>query len=372
MTDEETDLNGESASSTKQFADRLLGLAEVADLLGASRPTVANWRQRRRGFPSPVADLKSGPIWRHIDIVDWASTNGIKIAEEASVAEGSSGPLATTVALMNMKGGVGKSTLTANLGWWCAYRKNHRVLLIDLDPQFNLSQYVMGNARYEEHLNANKGTTLDVFEQNTPRAVSKRLKEADSKPRDVIAHVRSWSDGSAIDIVPSRLELSWTLKSPGAGKELLLSNFLDEVRPSYDTILIDCSPMETMFTTAAYLATDAVLVPVKPEFLSTIGLPLLVRSIADFEHSYKRSVAVMGVVFNATTEKLEHDRSRSFVRKVSHDNSWYVFSREVSYSDSYAKGSRYGKPIFLTEHARSWKIEDFEAVAQEFFGRLAS
>ena len=56
--------------------------------------------------------------------------------------------MATTVSLINMKGGVGKTTLTFNLAWHCAWKKNLRVLAVDLDPQANLSQYFLGAIKY--------------------------------------------------------------------------------------------------------------------------------------------------------------------------------------------------------------------------------
>jgi chromosome partitioning protein len=245
-----------------------------------------------------------------------------------------------------------------------------RVLLVDLDPQFNLSQIALGTGGYEQHVEAEKATVLDIFERATPASISKKAKKNGRlKPEDVIAPVKSWSDGSAIDVIPSTLELAWTLKNP-SGKEQLLTHFLDDVRSSYDLILIDCAPTESMLTTAAYMASDSVLIPVKPEFLSTIGLPLVVNSLNDFGERYQQSIDVLGIVFNASSEKLEHERSRSFVRKVAKDRRWYVFRNELSHSDSYPKGSRYGTPIFLTDYARRYKIANFNAVAEEFFKRL--
>jgi chromosome partitioning protein len=350
--------------------DQLLGLSEAADLLRTSRQALGNWRQRREGFPRPIAELKSGPVWRRADLVEWANANGVVVAELDGADDTTTfNGAGTTIALMNMKGGVGKSTLTANLGWFCAQKQDQRVLLVDLDPQFNLSQYVMGTDGYEKHLEADKGSVLDIFEQATPPSVSGKAKKREVRPENIIAPIKSWADGSRMDLVPSSLELSWTLKNP-SGKEQLLTLFLDEVRSSYDLILIDCAPTESMLTTAAYLASDSVLVPVKPEFLSTIGLPLVVKSLDDFARLYKQSVDVLGIVFNASADKLEHGRSRSFVRKVAKEHGWYVFRHEMSYSDSYPKGSRSGTPIFQTDYARYWKIEDFYAVAEEFVGRL--
>lgn len=347
-------------------AEGFLGVSEVAEALGVSRQTVVNWRGRRADFPDPLAELKSGPIWSREAILDWAGINGIEPAEVAGPAR----PPARrgmTIALMNMKGGVGKSTLAANLGWYGAYRKDLRVLLVDLDPQFNLSQYVLGTADYEKHLQSKKKTVLNVFEQAAlpdPEGPAPEI-----HPEEVIANVKSWSDGSRLDLMPSSLQLSFTLKNP-SNKERLLKYFLEEVKSSYDLILIDCAPTESLLTTAAYFASDSVLIPVKPEFLSTIGLPLVVKSLEEFSRLHKERVEVMGIVFNASAPKMEDARSRSFVKKVAKEEGWTVFQNAISYSDSYPRGSRFGTPIFLTDHARWWKIADFEAVAEEFFERV--
>jgi chromosome partitioning protein len=338
--------------------EELLGLSEVAELLGASRQTVSNWRQRRQGFPQPAAELKSGPIWTRSAIVAWATANGMTVVAQPQYEQSEKGQRAgTTVALMNMKGGVGKSTLTANLGWYCAANKDCRVLLVDLDPQFNLSQYVLGTKAYAEHFESGGRTIIDVLENR------------DATPENVIAEVESWDDGSGVDLLPSSLGLSTTLKNP-TGKETRLANFLEEIRSSYDLILIDCAPTESILTTAAYMAADSILIPVKPEFLSTIGLPLVVSSLAEFISDHRKPVDVLGIVFNATTDKIEHDRSRAFVRSVAQKEGWHVFRHEVSYSDSYMKGSRIGRPIFWTDYARGTKVADFAAVAEEFYERL--
>lgn len=61
--------------------------------------------------------------------------------------------MAVVVSMINMKGGVGKTTLTFNMAWYSAWRRNLRVLAIDLDPQANLSQYFMGAEKYLDFLN---------------------------------------------------------------------------------------------------------------------------------------------------------------------------------------------------------------------------
>jgi chromosome partitioning protein len=108
----------------------------------------------------------------------------------------------------------------------------------DLDPQAL------------DYLNADKGTVVDIFEQFS---ASKPKKGAPTllDPTKIVHHMRKWNDGSLLDLIPSRLELAWTLKNP-TEKAHLLPQFLAKISANYDLILIDCAPTESILTTAAY------------------------------------------------------------------------------------------------------------------------
>lgn len=271
--------------------------------------------------------------------------------------------MAIKVSLINMKGGVGKSTLTVNLAWHYAVYKpwDKKVLVVDLDPQFNASQYLLGVSDYEAILNANKPTVWDIFEQGT-RTPSGKASIAD--PRSAIYKYKNFSDGSCIHLIPSRLELALSLKNPGH-KERHLSRLIKEIEDDYDLILIDCAPTESVLTTAAYLSSDWLLVPVKPEYLSTIGLPLLVNSMQDFKEEYENTgLQLAGVVFNAASDYLpEEALAKDTVRKIAKKNKWHVFENEVDYSRSYPKGAREGQPIFRTSYSRWNKVVNFQRFA---------
>ena len=348
----------------------LVGVAEIAELFGVSRQAASNWRERHADFPTPAASLKSGPVWELPDILAWANDRElqVKAAKADALRSGdSTDSTCVVVALVNMKGGVGKSTLTANIGWYCAYHANLRVLMVDLDPQFNLSQYVLGNDRYEEHLKQGLPTIVDILEQHTPLSARQQTV---GKAAITIAH--EWGDGSVIHVIPSRLELAWTLKNPSQ-KEHLVRDYIQDVKDDYDLVLIDCPPTESILTVAAYLSSDFLVVPVRPEYLSTIGLPLLVRSLRDYKNAYKNEPhpKLAGIVFNdSDSTKAEHDRSRKTVRKVAKKQGWAIFDGQLSHSDSYPTGARAGKPIFLTGYARSWKKEELRIVAREFMERV--
>lgn len=278
--------------------------------------------------------------------------------------------MANKVALINMKGGVGKSTLTANLAWEMALSPWHkRVLVIDLDPQFNCSQYLIGASRMERIISNGQATIWDVFEQLT--SVPGRPRRP-VPPADAIIDVfASNQNTGSIALMPSRLELSQTLRNPN-GKEQLLNGAVGQLEDDYDLILIDCAPTESVLTTAAYIAADYILVPVRPEFLSTIGLPLLEESINEFEHRYPgQSPEVLGLVFNAISDYVpEESTSKHEVRGVARQSGWPVFDAEVNFSRSYPKSAREGMPIFGTSYVRRKTTANFHRFAREFAQRI--
>lgn len=345
----------------------LVGLAEIAELLGVTKQVIANWRSRKPDFPQPVVTLKSGPVWEFESIESWAAKEGLVVAGAASEEtspEDRKSRSAMVVAMMNMKGGVGKSTLTANLGWYAAVRKDLRVLLVDLDPQFNLSQYILGVDGYEKLLAAKHPTIEALFRKPSADHSTPEFAE-------LIHEVRNWDDGSCLHLVPAELELAWSMRL-ALERAHLLRDGIDDVKSRYDLVLIDCAPTESILSWSAYFAADFIFVPVKPEFLSTIGLPLLLRSVNEFalSHRTEKEPIIGGIIFNDTGEKIEHDRSRDFVRQVASDHDLYVFENEVSHSESYPAGARIGKPIFWTGNARTWKKAEFSRVAREFLERI--
>jgi chromosome partitioning protein len=277
--------------------------------------------------------------------------------------------MAITVSLINMKGGVGKSTLTVNLAWFVADVLAKKVLVIDLDPQFNASQYLLGSQTYERHIRQQLPTVWNILEQNTRTPASPV-----PAPLAVGAAIMTRAvlpNGGRVDLIPSQLELAFSLLTPQY-KETLLADTLHPLAEKYDLILIDCAPTESILTRAAYYASDYLLVPVKPEYLSTIGLPLLVNSMTTFRHLYPtRTLQLAGVVFNGTTDYApEEARSKQEVRLVAQQHGWYVFKNEVPYSRSFPKGAREGMPLNRTSYSRRAAVRAFDRFVREFAQRV--
>jgi chromosome partitioning protein len=279
--------------------------------------------------------------------------------------------MAKKVSLINMKGGVGKSTVAVNLAWHFATWRggNRRVLLVDLDPQFNASQYLIGPTEYKKILDNNIPTIWNVFEQFTP--LPGMPTPSPLEPTKVIYNAKKPYGGGCIDLIPSRLELAFSLRNPEQ-KQQLLAKLVSKIEKNYELIILDCPPTESLFTWAAYLSSDYILVPVKPEYLSSIGLPLLVNSMEEFRKRYEdHNLELAGIVFNFPSGYVpEEATSKAEVKKIARDRGWYVFENEVSYSRSYPKGAREGQPIFGTSYARGAQAARFSAFGKEFAQRI--
>lgn len=259
--------------------------------------------------------------------------------------------MATTVSFINMKGGVGKTTLAMQIAL-AAAEENKRVLAVDLDPQSNLSQALLGLRNYKEFLEKNSPSVSSIFEGYIPSSGS----SYSPTPVDISKVIRkkvTWRGN--LDLLPCRLELSNVLRNP-TGKERRLAKALAKVSEDYDLIIIDCAPTDSVLTDAAYHASRFVIVPIKPEFMATIGLPLLARSLSSFKSENEdHEIDIAGIAFvhsSTYTSGPEGRRSIDEVTEFATRNKWPVFETQMKYSASYAKSARESAPITRTSYVR--------------------
>jgi chromosome partitioning protein len=294
-----------------------------------------------------------------------------RYTDTSTVVERKEPRMAKAVSLINMKGGVGKTTVASQLAH-AADRLDIRVLAVDLDPQSNLSQAILGPAAYAEHLKKDRPTVAQIFEGYIPPDKNGEAPRPLDLDEVILEEAGYWA-GTTLDLIPSRLELSRTLKNP-FGKERRLAKALSHVSDRYDLILIDCAPTESMLTEAAYHASRYVIVPVKPEFMATIGLPLLARSLREFQaENDDHEIEIAGLVFNHSSTYSTGPEGQTSIREVRDEakkNGWPIFQTQINYSASYAKAAREGTPLGVTSYARGNVVNQFNKLRDEIFETL--
>lgn len=188
-----------------------------------------------------------------------------------------SGPL--VVCVINLKGGVGKSTIAALLSRRAYFQRGKDVLAIDIDPQANLSQALMGR-QYSAFLKRQDPSIVEVFAGYQPPSATS------SAPTGLaasdVAYTVIGDAERSLQLIPSRFDFSDNLTQSVRPDPRVLARFLATEFHHKNLIMIDCAPTESILTHAAYHASGLVLVPVRPEYFATIGFPLLRESLTDF------------------------------------------------------------------------------------------
>ncbi len=222
---------------------------------------------------------------------------------------------ASVVSVINYKGGVGKTTVTANLGAELAAR-GRRVLLIDLDPQASLTFSFFRVDEWEDQL-AGGRTILPWFASFIGSGAVDPLHKYVVSPPAVNALVQP--NGGQVDLLASHLglvevDLDLTAGLGGARFQrtnprylrvhrMLANALADSAFDGYDAVLVDCAPNFNMVTRTALVASEHVLIPARPDYLSTLGIDYLrtrlSRLVEEFNESAPEPVnpEILGVVY---------------------------------------------------------------------------
>jgi chromosome partitioning protein len=278
------------------------------------------------------------------------------------------------ISFMNMKGGVGKTTLAVNIAYALAHNHGKQVLIVDGDPQFNATQCLLTDRQYETHIKA-KGTLRDVFIPRRPGPVStttgiaKTVSRAKMSLADCTVQILAGSHGKPgrLDLLPNHLSVI-EAEMTTRGSERRLKAYLKERAKNYDYVLIDCPPTISFFTQAAMLASDKYIVPLKPDWLSVIGLPLLERYIQDYMDDEGVNLEQVGLVFTMVTGPTP-PAMKQVMEEIRKQRKGDVFKDYLSHSTNVVKSVAERMPVFLYKKAPSKLKMQVLDIAAEFVKR---
>jgi chromosome partitioning protein len=255
--------------------------------------------------PSDVSDEQDAPP--HLQAVPDPSDANPETKEQV---------MADVIAFANQKGGVAKTTTTLNLGVALS-ELGHRVLLIDLDPQGNLTM--------------SQGMNPDAIERSMFDVLVHRVPIS-----DVIHTVEVDIAVSSIDLAGAELALSALI-----GRERALEKALVEVRERYDYVLLDTPPSLGLLTINAFVAAHGVIVPVQCEYLSLRGLVQLENTLAMVRENLNPNVRVQGIVPTMYDGRTLHAREAIEILEEHFGDLVYEtrIRKTVRYAEAPVKGS---------------------------------
>ena len=251
------------------------------------------------------------------------------------------------IAIANQKGGVGKTSTAVNLGAGLV-RQGYDVLLIDLDSQANLTM-ALG---YQNP---------DDMDYTISNVLHKAVKEEDIDPTEGIL-----TTAEGIDLMPANVQLSGLEISliNEYGREVVLKQYIDEVRLNYDYILIDCAPSLSVLTVNALVAADSVLIPTQPQYFSMAGIQMFFDTFSKIRKKMNPSLSIEGVLVTMMDNRPNFTKELVMQLRNAYGEVFRVFETEIPTSIRISESNARGKSIF--EFDRKGKVAAaYEKLTQE-------
>lgn len=255
-----------------------------------------------------------------------------------------------SIAIMNQKGGVGKTTTTVNVGAAIA-ATGAKVLIIDLDPQ--------------AHASLHFGLEMQV---DFPSVYDVLVNDAELNEVRQQVGENLWLIPAHLDLAAADFELSSVF-----GREMILRDKLAADPMTFDYILIDCPPSLGVLTLNALTAVEEVFIPLQPHFLALHGLSKLLKTIELVAKRLNNRLEVTGVIlcmFEGSTtlaKEVANDVGSFFQNEHQHNSPWSrarLFETKIRRNIRLAEAPSFGKPIFEYD-SHSNGAEDYKNLAKE-------
>ena len=297
------------------------------------------------------------------------------------------------ISFINMKGGVGKTTLTIGIADYLANYKNKKVLVIDADPQFNATQGLLEEYKklqelekelkatneeerlkeleeklkehdsekdityYTEHILKNKKTIYQLFQPQ--RDMTESFKTPDSS--ELIVELL---ENNRLDILCGDLNLVLANKNSDYSLIKRIKNFIadNNLKSVYDYIFIDCPPTLTIYTDSALMASDYYIIPNRIDRYSIIGIDSLQKAVGNLIHEERIDLKCLGIIYTMVYSNINKKQAKI---KTDFESKSVVNNLEIFDAKSHVVNHiQFGSSGTLpTKHKAS--REDIEAISLE-------
>ncbi|MFQ5493102.1 MAG: ParA family protein [Candidatus Dojkabacteria bacterium] len=255
------------------------------------------------------------------------------------------------ISIANQKGGVGKTTTAINLGVFLA-RQGKRVLVIDLDPQSNLTSGIGLKAIDAEGKSSINGTIYDVLSGRTELSsifVATNYENLFAVP-------------SGIDLAGAEVELVSAMS-----RESILKKSIEQVRDNFDFIFIDCPPSLGILTLNALVASDSMFIPVQTEYFALEGLGQLLNTIKMVKSSLNTDLDIGGVIL--TMYDVRTNLSKQVTDEIKKFFEGKVFNAIIPRNVRLSEAPSHGKAI-VDYDPHSQGAQAYEKLAGEVIARF--
>lgn len=289
------------------------------------------------------------------------------------------------ISTVNMKGGVGKTTLTVNLATCLAKNHGKRVLVLDLDAQISATLSLMSPHDFAKMRKKGKTLTYLLNSIIQPNPYNKltihdlicpsicNVEGLELLPGDIELYdeylVSAMLHERAIEQNAADFEKVWNYF-----ERILIQDILDPVRNEYDFIIMDCAPGYNLLTRSGIAASDYYLLPARPEPLSIVGMQLLERRIAKLKESHQAkddlNIHLLGVVFILSGGGLLSRYYQQVMKRVREDfEPHHLFQNSIPMDVNVAKAVDMFMPVVIGMPSSSG-AKAFAKLTEEFLAKL--
>ena len=250
------------------------------------------------------------------------------------------------IAISNQKGGVGKTTTTFNLGAALA-SQGKKVLLIDADPQGNLTTYM--------------GWTEDEIPVTLNEVLLNTLSDKKTDFEKCIKH-----HNENLDLIPSDIQLS-SIEMTLVGtmsREYNLRHSIQSIKDQYDYILIDTQPSLGMLPINALACADKVIIPVQPQYLAAKGMTQLLSTIIKIRQQINPNLKIDGIVLTIVDKRANLTKDIYNQLQENYGSAVRIYDTQIPRAIKVAESTAHGKSIFTYD--KSSKVaEAYSSLAKE-------